>query len=71
VLIVIAVAFLTLIITVKVTDELVTSLEASVRSTLKLYVPTRLKSIVEIVNYVVGLQVSHETHAPEATFLML
>jgi hypothetical protein len=31
----------------------------------------RLKSIVEIVNYAEGLQVSHETHAPEATFLML
>jgi hypothetical protein len=31
----------------------------------------RLKSIVEIVNYAEGLQVSHETHASEATFLML
>ncbi len=71
VLIVINEAFLILTITVKVTDEFVTSLKESVTSILKLYVPARDQSVVAIMIFDVGLHVSHATHAPVATFLTL
>ena len=55
--------------TVNVTDEFVTSLSKSVRSILKLKVPASVWSVVPMTMSVVGLQVSHGTHASVATFL--